>query len=194
MEPAVVMDTNPFSQAKPGGCWGQAVTGARHPSDPPLVVGEYLSNAKALSQGALCSQHGRRQDSWKPRIEVSSMDSGKGNSWAVSSKSMAGAGRRGKSCLKSRISSSEGCPWNRYLFMKSSLVHASISHIPPRGKVAIADWGNERQVACSDHHLLNLYKPALKETVGTTLSSLWVGAPLYSLEQSRWTLPCSSGH
>lgn len=143
----MVMDTNPFSQAKPGGCWGQAVTGARHPSDPPLVDGEYLSNAKALSQGALCSQgalwsqHGRRQDSRKPRIEVSSMDSGKGNSWAVSSKSMAGAGKRGKSCLKSRISSSEGCPWNGYLFMKSSLVHASISHIPPQGKVATADGG-----------------------------------------------------
>lgn len=123
------------------GAGDRQLRGARHPSDPPQVDGEYLSNAKALSQGALCSQHGRRQDSWKPRIRVSSMDSGKGNSWAGSSKSMAGAGKRGKSCLKSRISSSEGCPWNDYLSMKSSLVHASISHLPPRGKVATADGG-----------------------------------------------------
>lgn len=31
MEPAVVMGTNPFSQAKPGGCWGQAATWSQAP-------------------------------------------------------------------------------------------------------------------------------------------------------------------
>lgn len=86
------------------GAADRQLRGARHPFDPPQVDGEYLSNAKALSQGALCSQHGRRQDSWKPRIKGSTMDSGKGNSWGEGpSKSMAGAGKRGKSCLRFRI-------------------------------------------------------------------------------------------
>lgn len=50
------------------GAGDRQLRGARHPSDPPQVDGKYLSNAKALSQGALCSQHGRRQDSRKPSV------------------------------------------------------------------------------------------------------------------------------
>lgn len=99
MEPAVVMDTNPFSQAKPGGCWGQAVRGPRHPLDPipgkwsqGSQGGKHLTNAKTLSQGALCSQHGRGCYSWKPWVKAPFIDNCKGMG---APKSMPRASKRG---------------------------------------------------------------------------------------------------